>query len=90
MFGDYLDYVSWLTMLLVAQTGVLTVMVLQITLIVIYWTSWKLMTWENRRRDAAAARNPEVLEAQQLRAKEIASGLKDMTDRENPAFRYAP
>ena len=48
------------------------------------------MTMENRRRDAAAARDPSILAEAEQRAKEIASGLKDLTDRQNPAFRYAP
>lgn len=72
------------------QTGVLTVMVFQIALILTYWTSWTLMTFENRKRDAAAARDPLILAEAEQRAKEIASGLKDLTDRQNPAFRYAP
>lgn len=71
------------------HTGLLTVMCFQIALVICYWASWSLMTLENKRRDKAALNDP-TLDSAEARTSQIVSGLKDMTDRENKAFRYSP
>jgi len=70
------------------HTGILTVMCFQIALVVCYWVNWTWMKAENRSRDRASKDQPSAkVEYSEDR---IASGLKDMTDRENMNFRYAP
>lgn len=70
-------------------------MCFQIALIVCYWTNWTLMTFENKRRDKKVSENvggEGVAEAgsKQEHREKIVQGLRDMTDRENQTFRYAP
>ena len=48
------------------------------------------MTMENKRRDKLLSQDAGLRNEAEERQREIMSGLKDMTDRENLAFRYAP
>jgi ACS family allantoate permease-like MFS transporter len=71
------------------HTGILTVMCFQIALVVCYWTNWFLMTAENKRRDKVL-KDQAPMNEDERRQGRIISGLQDMTDKENLAFRYAP
>lgn len=73
------------------HTGILTVLCFQVALFICYWLNWTLMTLENKRRDKleASSQGATLSEEERHQAR-VLSGLKDMTDKENLAFRYAP
>lgn len=72
------------------HTGILVVLCFQAALFVCYWLNWSLMTLENKRRDKIEAAQGGTLTEEERYQARLRSGLKDMTDKENLAFRYAP
>ncbi|KAM0748290.1 MFS general substrate transporter [Meredithblackwellia eburnea MCA 4105] len=74
------------------HSGILTVLCFQVALIICYWTSWTLMTMENRRRDKLQAKLDAESGASTVdkTQEEVLQGLRDLTDRENLGFRYSP
>ncbi len=47
------------------------------------------MLWENKRRDRKARETGEVLSPEEMRANAEKLGMADVTERNNPYFRYA-